>query len=383
MCIYMDYQATTKCDERVLLAMMPYFTDIYGNPHSVNHVMGRAADKAIQTSREQIADLIGVSNPKEIIFTSGATESNNLAIHGIAHFYKEKGTKIITSAIEHKCVLEACKALSREGFDVQTIPVLKNGIIDLSILEKSIDEKTTLVSIMHVNNEIGVIQPIEEISKICRRKNVFFHTDAAQSVGKISVDASLVDLLSISGHKIYGPKGIGALYVRMNPRVRLEPLCFGGGQERGMRAGTLPVPLCVGLGEACKIAKQEMASERCRLLEYKNYFMKKILSNLDKVYLNGDAEVRIPGCLNFSFEGVEGESIMLSMPEICVSSGSACTSVVLEPSYVLEAISVRKDLAHCSLRIGMGRFTSFDEVEYVSSKVIEVVTKLRAMSPLW
>jgi cysteine desulfurase len=279
--------------------------------------------------------------------------------------------------------METFRAMSREGFDVVFVPVLSNGIVDLDYLRDAVDDRTTLVSIMSVNNEIGVCQPIDEISDICRKHGALFHTDAAQAVGKTAVDASKVDLMSISAHKIYGPKGIGALYVRMKPRVRLSPLFYGGGQERGMRSGTLPVPLCVGFGEACEIAMNEMNVESARLTEFKNYFIDKIMGNLPKVYLNGDREKRVPGCLNFSFEGVEGEGIMLGMRDVCISSGSACTSKSLEPSYVLKAISMREDLARSSLRISMGRFTTFDEVEYVSSKIIEIVKRLRSMSPIW
>ena len=380
--IYMDYQATTPCDERVVGGMLPYFTEKFGNPHS-GHVMGLEANEVVDDARKKIADLIKANDPREIIFTSGATESNNLAIRGAVHYYKSNRKKIITSAIEHKCVLETCRSLQSEDYQVVFAPVLSNGIVDVDFLRREIDDDTILVSVMTVNNEIGTIQPIKEISKLCREHGVLFHTDAAQAVGKIEVNAGDVDLMSISGHKIYGPKGVGALYMCIKPRIRLTPLFFGGGQERGVRSGTLPVPLCVGLGKACEIARSEMSQEFQRLAEIKNYFIDKILSRLEKVYLNGDREKRIPGCLNFSFEGVEGESIMLGMPEVCISSGSACTSASLEPSYVLKAISIREDLAHCSLRIGLGRFTTFDEVEYVSDKIIEVVSRLRSMSPLW
>lgn len=380
--IYMDYQATTPCDKRVVEEMFPYFTEKFGNPHS-GHAMGLEANDAVEDSRRKIADLIKAKDSREIVFTSGATESNNLAIRGAVHYYKSDRKKIITSTIEHKCVLETFRSLRSEGYQAVFAPVLSNGIVDMDFLKKEIDDDTILVSIMSVNNEIGTIQPIKEISKLCREHGVLFHTDAAQAVGKVEVDAGDVDLMSISGHKIYGPKGVGALYVRIKPRIRLAPLFSGGGQERGIRSGTLPVPLCVGLGKACEIAKNEMVQESRRLTEMKNYFIDKILSRLEKVYLNGDRERRIPGCLNFSFEGVEGESIMLGMPEVCISSGSACTSASLEPSYVLKAISIREDLAHCSLRIGLGRFTTFDEVEYVSDKIIETVTRLRSMSPLW
>lgn len=381
--VYMDYQATTPCDRRVLEKMLPYFCENFGNPHSISHTYGRIANDAIEIARKQIADLIHAADGKEIIFTSGATESNNIAIQGVARFYAEKGKRIITSTIEHKCVMETFATLRREGFDVVFIPVLKNGIIDIDALKNAINDKTTLVSIMAVNNEIGVCQPIDEISKICRERGVLFHTDAAQAVGKIEVDASKVDLMSISGHKIYGPKGIGVLYVRMKPRVRLKPLFFGGGQERGIRSGTLPTALCVGMGAACEISQKEMKDESAMLTEFKNYFLKKIFDNLTKVYINGDREKSIPGCINLSFDGVEGEGIMLGMRDICISSGSACTSESLEPSHVLNALNVREDLAHSSLRIGFGRFTTLDEVEYVSSRIIDVVNRLRSMSPLW
>lgn len=379
--IYMDYQATTPCDKRVLDEMLPYFSDIFANPHS-KHVLGMKANEVVEIARERIANFINASDSREIIFTSGATEANNLAIQGVAHFYKNKGNRIITTAIEHKCVLESANALKREGYDVVILPVQKNGIIDLDELNSAINDKTLIVSVGMVNNEIGVIEPIEEISKICREKNVLFHTDAAQAVGKIPVNAQSVDLMSISGHKIYGPKGIGALYVRMKPRVRLTALFFGGGQERGMRSGTLPLPLCVGLGAAAKIAQNEMESEYEKLFFLKNFFIDELLKNLKKVTLNGDREKRIPGCLNFSFEGIEGESIMLGMQDVCISSGSACTSMSLTPSHVLTALGVG-DLAHSSLRIGLGRFTTHEEVKYVIKKLIEVVTRLRSMSPIW
>ena len=380
--VYMDYQATTPCDQRVVESMLPYFTEEFGNPHS-GHIIGQRASDAVEKARQQIADLIKAEDRKELIFTSGATESNNLAIQGVAKFYQNGRKKIITSSIEHKCVIETCLDLKLQGFNVVFAPVNSEGIVDLEFLQKEIDDDTLLVSIMTVNNEIGTIQPIKEISKLCRKHNAIFHTDAAQALGKIDIDVADVDLMSLSGHKIYGPKGVGSLYVRMKPRIRLAPLFSGGGQERGMRSGTLPVPLCVGFGKACEIAQSEMPEEKTRLEEFKNFFIDKILSALPKVYLNGSREQRVPGCLNFSFEGVEGEGIMLGIPEICVSSGSACTSESLEPSYVLKALSVREDLAHCSLRIGFGRFTTFDEVKYVTNRLIEVVTRLREMSPLW
>ncbi|MBQ7673727.1 MAG: IscS subfamily cysteine desulfurase [Alphaproteobacteria bacterium] len=381
--IYLDYQATSPCDRRVLDKMLPYFCEIYGNPHSSTHAMGEEASAAVEHARAQIADIIGAEDPKEIIFTSGATEANNLAIQGIARFYKERGQRIITSVIEHPCVLETCRALKREGFDVVFVPVLSNGIIDFDYLKTSLTNDTTLVSIMSVNNEIGTCQPIDEIGKLCHERNIIFHTDAAQAIGKIPVNIENVDLMSISGHKIYGPKGIGALYIKKKSHLRLSPLFFGGKQERGMRSGTLPTPLCVGLGEACEIAKDEMNAEYIRLTEFKDYFLKKIFDELPKVYLNGDRNTRIPGCINLSFDGVEGEGIMLGMRDICVSSGSACSSQTLEPSYVLKALSIREDLAHSSLRIGFGRFTTKEEVEYAASKIIETVRKLRSMSPIW
>ena len=379
----MDYQATSPCDPRVFEKMQPYFCENFGNSHSSSHIMGKTAAEAVEDARAKIADLMGSSDPREIIFTSGATESCNIAIQGVARFYKEKGNRIVTTNIEHKCTIEAFNALRYEGFDPIFVPVNSNGIIDLEALKNAINDKTTLVSIIVANNEIGVIQPIEEISQICRERGVFLHLDAAQAFGKIKVDASLADLISVSAHKIYGPKGIGALYVRLNPRVRLKPLTYGGGQERGIRPGTLPTPLCVGFGEACQIAKEEMESEYDRLKELSRRFIQKIQNNLPKAFLNGDPEQRVPGCINMCFEGVEGESIMLGMPEVCVSSGSACASSTLEPSHVLRAISEREDIAHMSLRIGLGRFTTLQEVDYVALRIIEVVTHLREMSPLW
>jgi cysteine desulfurase len=362
--------------------MLPYFCDDFGNPHS-QHVLGVAANDAIEIARAQVSSLVGVKDSREIIFTSGATESNNLAIQGIARFYREKGNRIITSTIEHKCVLEACHALARDGFDVVFVPVLEDGRIDLDAFRSAINDKTILASVMWVNNEIGVCQPIAKIGEICHSHGVLFHSDAAQAIGKIDIDVSSVDLMSISGHKIYGPKGVGALYVTMQPRIRLSPLLWGGGQERGMRSGTLATPLCVGLGAACEIAASEMATEQERLWHLRKYFLEKVFAALPKVQLNGCSEHCIPGCINLSFEGVEGESIMQGMPEVCVSSGSACTSNSLEPSYVLKAIAVKEDLAHSSIRFGIGRFTTVDDIEYVVEKLIKVINRLRSMSPLW
>ena len=382
--IYLDYQATTPTDPRVVEAMLPYFSEKFGNPHSSNHRFGWEAEEAVKKGRAQIASIIN-ANPKEIIFTSGATESNNLALKGVAHFYKDKKNHIITCITEHKCVLDTCRHLEQEGFDVTYLHVNNNGLIDLDDLKAAIGEKTAIVSIMSVNNEIGVIQPIKEIGAICRERKVFFHTDAAQAVGKIPLDVEdmNIDLMSISGHKIYGPMGIGALFVRRRPRVRLQALIHGGGQERGMRSGTLPTPLCVGLGEACAIAEREMSAETERLYKLRQRFHEGITKHLSEIYLNGDFEQRIPGNLNYSFAYVEGEGLMMGIKELAVSSGSACTSASLEPSYVLRALGVEDDLAHTSLRIGFGRFTTEEEVDYAINKITTEVERLRQMSPLW
>lgn len=382
--IYLDYQATTPCDPRVVDAMLPYFTEHFGNPHSRNHKYGWDAEAAVEKARSQIASIIK-ADEKEIIFTSGATESNNLALKGAAHFYKDKKNHIITTNTEHKCVLDSCRHLELEGFKITYLQVQANGLIKIDDLRNAITPQTLLVSIMAVNNEIGVVQPLAEIGKLCREKNVFFHTDAAQAVGKIplDVDAMNIDMLSISGHKIYGPKGIGALYVRRKPRVRLEALIHGGGQERGFRSGTLPTPLCVGLGEACAIAEKEMDTEVARLKNLQRRFLNGIRAKLDEVYLNGDAEHRIPGNLNLSFAHVEGEGLMMGIKDLCVSSGSACTSASLEPSYVLRALGVEIEMAHTSLRIGIGRFTTEAEVDYAVEHLVQAVQRLREMSPLW
>lgn len=382
--IYLDYQSTTPCDPRVVQKMVPYFTDVFGNPHARNHPFGWAAEAAVEEARAQVADLIG-ANAKEVIFTSGATESNNLALKGVAQFYKDKKNHIVTVVTEHKCVLDTCRHLEQEGFRITYLPVQVNGLIDLDMLKGAISSDTLMVSIMAVNNEIGVIQPLTEIGQICREKGVFFHTDAAQAAGKIPLDVESmnIDLLSLSGHKVYGPKGIGALYVRRKPRVRLTPLINGGGQERGMRSGTLATPLCVGLGEACAIAKVEMSAENARLLALKNRFYAKIMENLPEVYLNGDLEKRIPGNLNLSFAYVEGEGLMMAIKNLAVASGSACTSESLEPSYVLRALGVEEELAHTSLRIGFGRFSTTNEVDQAAEQISKAVSKLREMSPLW
>ena len=382
--VYLDYQATTPMDPRVLEAMMPYFMEKFGNPHSRNHEHGWEAEEAVEKARKQVADLIG-ADEREIVFTSGATESNNLAIAGVARFYKDSKDHIVTLQTEHKCVLDTCRHLELEGFKVTYLPVKKDGLVDLDVLRNAITDKTALVSVMAANNEIGVIQPLKEIGELCRSRGVFFHTDCAQAFGKIPLDveAMKIDLMSISGHKIYGPKGIGALYVRRKPRVRLVPLIHGGGQERGFRSGTLPTPLCVGLGAAAEIARREMADENAKLLKLRDRFYKSVTDRLPEVYLNGDLKNRLPGNLNISFAYVEGEGLMMGIKDLSVSSGSACTSASLEPSYVLRALGVTEDLAHTSLRIGFGRFTTEAEVDYAADRIVEAVQKLRQMSPLW
>ncbi|KAI8878848.1 cysteine desulfurase [Backusella circina FSU 941] len=382
--IYLDMQATSPTDPRVLDAMLPYMTELYGNPHSRTHAYGWETEKAVDKAREEVAELIG-ADPKEVIFTSGATESNNLSIKGVARFYKNKKKHIITTQTEHKCVLDSCRVLQEEGFEVTYLPVQTNGIVDLKLLEETIRPDTALVSIMTVNNEIGVLQPIAEIGKICRSKKVFFHTDAAQAVGKVPLDVNAmnVDLMSISGHKLYGPKGIGAIYVRRRPRVRLEPIQSGGGQERGLRSGTVPANLCVGLGAACRIAKEEMDYDHERILRLSQRLINGIQSKVEEVHRNGDAEKNYPGCVNLSFSYVEGESLLMALKDIALSSGSACTSASLEPSYVLRALGADDEMAHSSIRFGIGRFTTEKEVDFVIQKVVEHVHRLREMSPLW
>jgi cysteine desulfurase len=382
--LYFDYQATTPCDPRVVEKMLPYFTEHFGNPHSRSHAHGWIAEEAVENARTQVANIIK-ADPREVIFTSGATESNNLAIKGVSYFNQGKKNHIITCVTEHKCVLDSCRHLEQEGFEITYLPVQKNGLIDLDRLRQAIKPTTLLVSIMAVNNEIGVIQPIADIGQICRNHGILFHTDAAQAIGKIplDVDAMNIDLLSISGHKIYGPKGIGALYVRRKPRVRLEPLINGGGQERGMRSGTLATPLCVGLGEACAIAQEEMVEESKRLQGLADKLYSGIVEKLPDVFLNGDRHQRIPGNLNLSFAYVEGEGLLMGLKNISVSSGSACTSSSLEPSYVLRALGVEDELAHTSIRFGLGRYTTEAEVDTVIKQVVKAVQKLREMSPLW
>ncbi|KAG8007553.1 Cysteine desulfurase [Nibea albiflora] len=382
--LYMDFQATTPMDPRVLDAMLPYQLNYYGNPHSRTHAYGWESESGMEKARKQVADLIG-ADPREIIFTSGATESNNMAIKGVARFYKSKKRHVITTQTEHKCVLDSCRVLESEGFNITYLPVQNNGLLDLELLEASIRPDTSLLSVMTINNEIGVKQPIKEIGQICRSKGVFLHTDAAQAVGKIPVNVTdwKIDLMSISGHKIYGPKGVGALYVRRRPRVRLEPLQNGGGQERGLRSGTVPTPLAVGLGAACSIAQQEMEYDHHRVSRLANRLVQKIMSRIPDVIMNGDAEQRYPGCVNLSFAYVEGESLLMALKDVALSSGSACTSASLEPSYVLRAIGADEDLAHSSIRFGIGRFTTEEEVDYTAEKCVQQVTRLREMSPLW
>ena len=382
--LYLDYQATTPCDPRVVEKMLPYFYENFGNPHSRNHCYGWDAEKAVEKARLQTASLIH-ADPREVIFTSGATEANNLALKGVMKFYHDRKNHLITCVTEHKCVLDTARHLEQEGIQVTFLSVRSDGLIDVNQLEDAITDQTALVSIMAVNNEIGVIQPLEAIGKLCRSKGVFFHTDAAQAVGKIPLNVieMNIDLLSLSGHKLYGPKGVGALYVGRKPRVRLVPLMNGGGQERGLRSGTLSPALCVGLGEACAIAEKEMSQESARLLEYRDFFYKGLMRELEDIYVNGDLTYRIPGNLNISFAYVEGEGLMMGIKDLAVSSGSACTSASLEPSYVLRALGVDEELAHTSLRIGFGRFTTFEEVTYAMKRLIEEVRRLRDMSPLW
>lgn len=382
--IYMDYQATTPTDPRVVESMMPYFTSKFGNPHSRSHSFGWEAQEAIEIARSNIAKVIGAAE-KEIIFTSGATESNNTAIKGVAHFYGDKKKQIITIATEHKCVLDTCRHLQQEGFDIVYLPVMSNGIIDLDVLSNAITDQTALVSVMAVHNEIGVIQPIKEIGRICRQKGVFFHSDIAQGFGKIPINVNEcnIDLASISGHKIYGPKGIGALYVRRKPHVRLTPLINGGGQERGIRSGTLPTPLIVGFGRAAEIAISSMENDYNHVKALYERLLNGIMQKVPEVYLNGDKHQRYPGNLNLSFAGIEGESMIMSIKDIAISSGSACTSSSLEPSYVLKSIGIGENLAHTSIRFGIGRFTNELEIDYAVELISEKSKSLRELSSMW
>jgi len=384
--IYMDNHATTPVDPRVLEAMLPYFTEKFGNAASRNHAFGWESEAAVDHSREQIARLIHASSPREIVFTSGATESDNLAIKGVAESYRDKGNHIITCVTEHKAVLDCCKSLEKQGCQVTYLPVDRNGSVNMNRLREAITEKTILISIMAANNEIGTVEPIKEIGQFAHEKGILFHTDATQAVGKIllNVEEMGIDLLSLTAHKIYGPKGIGALYVRAaKPRVKLRPMIDGGGHERGMRSGTLNVPGIVGLGKACEIAQKEMAAEAERLTSLRERLKCKILEQLDEVYINGHPTQRLAGNMNMSFAYVEGESLLMGLKEIAVSTGSACTSASLEPSHVLRAIGVEEELAHTSIRFGLGRFNSEEEVDYTVRRVVEEVRRLRDLSPLY
>jgi cysteine desulfurase len=383
--IYMDNHATTPLDPRVLEAMMPYLTDRFGNAASRNHKFGWEAEEAVETARKDIAALIG-ADPREIVFTSGATESDNLAVKGVAGMYREKGDHIITCVTEHKAILDTCKHLEKDGFRITFLRVDNKGFVDLGDLRNAITDKTILISIMTANNEVGVIQDIKGIGKIARERGVLFHTDAVQAVGKVpfNVNEMNVDIASISGHKFYGPKGVGALYVRRrNPRVLLTPIIDGGGHERGMRSGTLNVPGIVGFGQAARIAREELPTEGAEMFRLRERLRTTLERELDELYINGDLEKRLPGNLNMSFAYVEGESLLMGINDIAVSSGSACTSASLEPSYVLKALGVGEDLAHTSIRFGIGRFNTDEEVDYVAARVIEVVRRLRELSPLY
>ncbi|AEB50415.1 MULTISPECIES: IscS subfamily cysteine desulfurase [Aeromonas] len=383
--IYLDYSATCPVDPRVAEKMMQCLTmdGLFGNPASRSHRFGWQAEEAVDLARNQVADLIG-ADPREIVFTSGATESNNLAIKGVAHFYASKGKHIITSKTEHKAVLDTCRQLEREGFEVTYLEPMPNGLFTIEMIENAMRDDTILVSIMHVNNEIGVVQNIAAIGELCRSRKILLHVDAVQSVGKIPVDveALKVDLLSVSAHKVYGPKGIGALFVRRKPRVRLEAQMHGGGHERGMRSGTLPTHQIVGMGEAFRIAKEEMVSEGERILALRQRLWNGI-KDIEAVYINGDLEQRVPGNLNVSFAYVEGESLIMALKDLAVSSGSACTSASLEPSYVLRALGLNDELAHSSIRFSMGRFTTEEEIDYAVKLIRDSIGRLREMSPLW
>ena len=384
--IYMDNHATTPVDPRVLEAMLPYFTEKFGNAASRNHAFGWESEAAVDHSREQIARLIHASSPREIVFTSGATESDNLAIKGVAESYRDKGNHFITCVTEHKAVLDCCKSLEKQGCQVTYLPVDRNGSVNMNRLREAIAAKTILISIMAANNEIGTVEPIKEIGQFAHEKGILFHTDATQAVGKIllNVEEMGIDLLSLTAHKIYGPKGIGALYVRAaKPRVKLRPMIDGGGHERGMRSGTLNVPGIVGLGKACEIAQKEMAAEAERLTSLRERLKCKILEQLDEVYINGHPTQRLAGNMNMSFAYVEGESLLMGLKEIAVSTGSACTSASLEPSHVLRAIGVEEELAHTSIRFGLGRFNTEEEVDYTVRRVVEEVRRLRDLSPLY
>ena len=382
----MDYHATTPVDPRVLEAMLPAFQEKFGNAASRNHPFGWEAEKLVEKARVQIAQLIQ-ADPKEIVFTSGTTESNNLALKGVVEIYREKGNHLITQATEHKSVLDTAKYLEKEGAHVTFLPVDRFGLVDIEALRSAVTDKTILVSIMAANNEIGTLQPLKEIGRLCKEKGILFHVDGAQAVGKVPVDVERmgIDLFAFSGHKMYGPKGIGVLYIRRkNPRVRLTPLLHGGGQEGGIRSGTLNVPAIVGLGKACEIAEKELAPESKKLLKLRTKLHDTVAENLEEVYLNGHPDKRLPGNLNLSFRFTEGESLLMALSEeIAVSSGSACTSARVEPSYVLKAIHLGEDLIHSSIRFGLGRFNTEEEVDYTAKRVVETVKKLREISPVY
>ena len=383
--IYLDNHSTTPCDPRVVEVMLPYFTEKFGNAASRNHSFGWEGEEGVEHARKQIAHLIG-ADAKEIIFTSGATESDNLALQGIVAMYREKGDHIITSATEHRAVIDTAKYLEKKGVTVTFLPVDKAGMVSPEDVRNAITDKTILISVMLANNEIGTINPIAEIGKVAKEKGIIFHCDATQGVGKIPVNVQEmgIDLMSFSAHKIYGPKGIGALYVRRRaPRVRLEPMIYGGGHERGMRSGTLPVPLIVGFGKACELCEQEMATEAVRMAKMRDRLQEGIMGAMEEVYLNGHPTERLPGNLNISFAYVEGEALLMGVKEIALSSGSACTSATLEPSYVLRALGVGSDLAHSSIRFGLGRFNTDEEIEYTIDRMLKAVTHLREMSPLY
>ncbi|KAK3030436.1 hypothetical protein RJ639_039193 [Escallonia herrerae] len=382
--LYLDMQATSPVDPRVLDAMLPFYLSRYGNPHSRTHLYGWESDEAVESARSQVASLINAS-PKEIVFTSGATECNNISVKGVMHFYKDKKRHVITTQTEHKCVLDSCRHLQQEGFDITYLPVRPDGLVDLDMLRSAIRPDTGLISIMAVNNEIGVIQPMEEIGELCKEFKIPFHTDAAQALGKIPIDVDKwnVSLMSLSGHKVYGPKGVGALYMRRRPRIRVEPQMNGGGQERGIRSGTVPTPLVVGMGAACELAMKEMEYDEERIKGLQERLLNGIRAKLDGVVVNGSVERRYAGNLNLSFAYVEGESLLMGLKEVAVSSGSACTSASLEPSYVLRALGVDEDMAHTSIRFGIGRFTTEEEIDRAMELTVKQVVKLREMSPLY
>jgi cysteine desulfurase len=385
--IFMDSQSTTPVDPRVLEAMIPYFTEKFGHPASRNHPFGWEAEGGVDRAREQIAKLIGARDPKEVVFTSGGTEAINLALKGVAEMYREKGNHIVTTTIEQRATLDVCKRLERQGFEVTYVPVGRDGLVDVEAVRAALTEKTILISIMFANNEIGTIQPVAELGKLAKEKGIIFHTDATQAVGKIPVDVEAmgIDLLSATAHMLYGPKGVGALYVRRkNPRVRLAPMVDGGGHERGMRSGTVPVPLVVGFGKAAEICRDVMGEESKRLAALRDRLQEQILAKVDEAYVNGHPTRRLPHNLNISFAYVEGESVLMGLNrEAALASGSACTSATLEPSYVISALGVDSELAHSSIRFGLHRFSTEEEVDFVAQKTIEVIHRLREMSPLY